>query len=208
MSFEIYSRCSNDHRLYIWSRFGKGLYTAIFDNVEDGLSLGRLQCFDFQAVNNAQYADLIEPLMVWLLRRINEVLYNPANLGVPKHILIEEIFSSMNNRQLLEGALASIKTLRKNPLRLLPVLAIRLLRSRRELLLENPALRQQLTVLKRRHPQHGLRSLTNCSGRCCGGSGMDWFWCGRRRLSVGIGPDSSCTGSGSRGIAQVQAGDA
>jgi hypothetical protein len=37
-------------------------------------------------------------------------------------------------------------------LRLLPVLAIRLLRSRRELLLENLALRQQLTVLKRRHP--------------------------------------------------------
>ena len=65
-------------------------------------------------MNNEQYADLIEPLMVWLLRRINDVLYNPANLGVPKHILIEEIFSSMKNKQLLEGALASIKTVRKN----------------------------------------------------------------------------------------------
>jgi len=52
--------------------------------------------------------------MVWLLRRINDVLYNPANLGVPKHILIEEIFSSMKNKQLLDGALASIKTVRKN----------------------------------------------------------------------------------------------
>jgi putative transposase len=38
-------------------------------------------------------------------------------------------------------------------LRLLPILAIRLFRSRRELLLENQALRQQLTVLKQRHPQ-------------------------------------------------------
>lgn len=38
-------------------------------------------------------------------------------------------------------------------LRLLPVLALRLFRSRRELLLENLALRQQLTVLKQRHPQ-------------------------------------------------------
>jgi type IV secretion system protein VirB4 len=93
---------------------GKGVYHAIFDNVEDSLSLSRLQCFDFQGVNNEQYADLIEPLMVWLLRRINDVLYNPANLGVPKHILIEEIFSSMKNKQLLEGALASIKTVRKN----------------------------------------------------------------------------------------------
>ena len=93
---------------------GKGVYAAIFDNVEDELSLGRVQCFDFQGVNNSQYADLIEPLMVWILRRIDDVLYNPANLGVPKHVLIEEIFSSMKNKQLLDSALASIKTVRKN----------------------------------------------------------------------------------------------
>jgi type IV secretion system protein VirB4 len=99
---------------YLSKWVGKGVYHAIFDNVEDSLSLSRLQCFDFQGVNNEQYADLIEPLMVWLLRRINDVLYNPENLGVPKHILIEEIFSSMKNKQLLEGALASIKTVRKN----------------------------------------------------------------------------------------------
>jgi type IV secretion system protein VirB4 len=99
---------------YLSKWVGKGIYNAVFDNVEDSLSLSRVQCFDFQGVNNEQYADLIEPLMVWLLRRINDVLYNHANLGVPKHILIEEIFSSMKNKQLLEGALASIKTVRKN----------------------------------------------------------------------------------------------
>jgi len=101
-----------DRYLSKWVR--NGVYSAIFDNVEDSLSLSRLQCFDFQGVNNEQYADLIEPLMVWLLRRIDDVLYDPANLGLPKHILIEEIFSSMKNRQLLEAALASIKTVRKN----------------------------------------------------------------------------------------------
>jgi type IV secretion system protein VirB4 len=99
---------------YLSKWVGKGIYNAVFDNVEDSLSLSRLQCFDFQGVNNEQYADLIEPLMVWLLRRINDVLYDPANLGVPKHIVIEEIFSAMKNKQLLEGALASIKTVRKN----------------------------------------------------------------------------------------------
>jgi len=99
---------------YLSKWVGNGIYNAIFDNVQYSLSLSRLQCFDFQGVNNEQYADLIEPLMVWLLRRINDVLYEPANLGVPKHILIEEIFSSMKNKQLLEGALASIKTVRKN----------------------------------------------------------------------------------------------
>ena len=93
---------------------GAGIYNAIFDNVEDQLSLSRLQCFDFQGVNNKQYADLIEPLMVWLLRRIDDVLYEPANLGVPKHVLIEEIFSSMKNKQLLDAAISSIKTVRKN----------------------------------------------------------------------------------------------
>src|SRR3984957_12320007 len=99
---------------YLSKWVGSGIYNAVFDNVDDSLSLARLQCFDFQGGNNEQYADLIEPLMVWLLRRINDVLYNPANLGVPKHILIEEIFSSMKNKQLLDGALASIKTVRKN----------------------------------------------------------------------------------------------
>ncbi|MCL2659439.1 MAG: type VI secretion protein [Acidobacteriaceae bacterium] len=90
-----------------------GVYAAIFDNVEDSLSLSRIQCFDFQRANK-DYPDLIEPLMVWLLRRINDVLFDPRNLGVPKHILIEELFSSMKNKQLLEAALASIKTVRKN----------------------------------------------------------------------------------------------
>ncbi len=99
---------------YLAKWTGDGIYAAVFDNIEDHLSLGRLQCFDFQGLNNNQYADLIEPLMVWLLRRIEDVLYNPANLGVPKHIVIEELFSSMKNKQLLDAALASIKTVRKN----------------------------------------------------------------------------------------------
>jgi len=98
---------------YLAKWVGRGVYANIFDNVEDGLSLSRLQCFDFQGINQ-QYADLIEPLMVYLLRRINDVLFNPANLGVPKHILIEELFSSMKNKQLLDAALASIKTVRKS----------------------------------------------------------------------------------------------
>lgn len=92
----------------------RGVYHAVFDNTEDSLHLSRIQCFDFQAINNKQYADLIEPLMVWILRRIDEIVYDPKNLGVPKHVLIEEIFSSMKNKQLLENALASIKTVRKN----------------------------------------------------------------------------------------------
>ena len=98
---------------YLSKWVGKGVYSAIFDNAEDSLQLARIQCFDFQGVTK-QYADLIEPLMVWLLRRIDDVLYDPKNLGVPKHVLIEEVFSNLKNKQLLEGALHSIKTVRKN----------------------------------------------------------------------------------------------
>ena len=98
---------------YLAKWIGTGVYNAIFDNVEDSLSLSRIQCWDFAGVTK-YYSDLIEPLMVWLLRRIDDVVYDPANLGVPKHVVIEEIFSNMKNKQLLEGALASIKQVRKN----------------------------------------------------------------------------------------------
>lgn len=101
-----------DRYLSKWVK--KGLYAAIFDNATDELNLARLQCFDFSTADMKQQADLIEPLMVWLLRRIDDVLFDPANLAVPKHVLIEEMFSSMKNKQLLEAALDSIKTASKN----------------------------------------------------------------------------------------------
>jgi type IV secretion system protein VirB4 len=100
-------------RRYLAKWVESGVYNAIFDNVEDSLSLSRIQCWDFAGVTK-DYPDLIEPLMVWLLRRIDDVVYDPKNLGVPKHVVIEEIFSNMKNKQLLEGALASIKQVRKN----------------------------------------------------------------------------------------------
>ena len=98
---------------YLAKWIDKGAYHAIFDNVEDSLSLSQIQCWDFAGVAK-DYPDLIEPLMVWLLRRIDDVLYDPKNLGVPKHVVIEEIFSNLQNKELLEGALASIKQVRKN----------------------------------------------------------------------------------------------
>ena len=98
---------------YLAKWIDKGVYNAIFDNVEDSLSLSRIQCWDFAGVSK-DYPDLIEPLMIWLLRRIDDVVYDPKNLGVPKHVVIEEVFSNLKNQQLLEGALASIKQSRKN----------------------------------------------------------------------------------------------
>ena len=52
--------------------------------------------------------------MVWLLRRIDDVLYNPAILASPSTSSSRRSSRSMKNKQLLDGALASIKTVRKN----------------------------------------------------------------------------------------------
>ena len=97
---------------YLTKWVGDGVYAKIFDNTEDSLRLNRLQCWDFEGVGK-QYADLIEPLMWWLLRRIDEVIHDPANLGLPKHVLIEELFVNMKNKQLLDSALESMKQVGK-----------------------------------------------------------------------------------------------
>src|SRR6476620_11225591 len=78
---------------------------------------------------------------------------------------------------------------------------VRLLRARRSLLLENLALRQQLAVLKRRHPRPRLGLLDK----------LFWvavrrFWSGWQQSLIVVTPetvvrwhraDSVCTGSGS-----------
>jgi len=98
---------------YLSKWIGEGVYGAIFDNEEDELELSRVQCWDFQGVIE-HYPDLVEPLMVWLMNRINEVIYNPANLGVPKHIVVEELFTNLRNKQMLDSLLVSIKTAGKH----------------------------------------------------------------------------------------------
>jgi type IV secretion system protein VirB4 len=95
-----------------WKR--GGVYGEVFDNVEDSLTLGRIQCFDFQAVNAAENRDLLEPLVVWILRRIDQVMYDRANWGIHKHIVIEEVFTALRNREMLQSAIDSVKAVPKN----------------------------------------------------------------------------------------------
>jgi hypothetical protein len=59
-------------------------------------------------------------------------------------------------------------------LRLLSILATQSLRSRRDLLLENLALRQQLAVLQQKHPQTRFAAPDK------------WFWVMLRRMWPGL----------------------
>lgn len=86
-----------------------GAYGNIFDNVEDSLRLARVQAFDFQNVTEDQQ-DLIEPMLFWILRQIDQVIYDPKNLGVPKHILFDELWKHLKSRRLLDAAISSLKT--------------------------------------------------------------------------------------------------
>jgi hypothetical protein len=70
-------------------------------------------------------------------------------------------------------------------LRLLPVLASRLFRTRRDILLENLALRQQLAVLKRKHPKPWLVASER----------LFWvllrrFWCGWKQALIIVQPET------------------
>jgi hypothetical protein len=70
-------------------------------------------------------------------------------------------------------------------LRLLPVLTLRSCRSRRDLLLENLALRQQLGVLKQRHPQHRLAAPDRLFWIM-----LRWLWPGWKRSLVLVQPET------------------
>jgi type IV secretion system protein VirB4 len=86
-----------------------GAYGKLFDNVEDSLRLARIQSFDFQDITEDQQ-DLIEPMLFWILRQIDQVIYDPKNLGVPKHILFDELWKHLKTRRLLDSAISSLKT--------------------------------------------------------------------------------------------------
>lgn len=86
-----------------------GAYGQVFDNVDDSLQLARIQSFDFQDVTEDQQ-DLIEPMLFWILRQIDQVIRDPKNLGVPKHILFDELWKHMKTRRLLDSAISSLKT--------------------------------------------------------------------------------------------------
>ena len=73
------------------------------------MRLARVQSFDFEDVTESDQ-DLIEPMLFWILRQINQIIYDPANLGYPKHILFDELWKHLKTRTLLESVISSLKT--------------------------------------------------------------------------------------------------
>ena len=87
-----------------------GVYGRVFDNLEDSLRLARIQCFDFEGIEDESQRDLIEPMLFWILRQTNRVIYDRSNLGIPKHLLFDELWKHLRNRELLQMVLSALKT--------------------------------------------------------------------------------------------------
>ena len=90
-----------------------GIYGAIFDNVEDDLQFHDLQLFDFASMGD-KHNDLLEVEMSWILMRCQEVIRDKKNLGMPKHIIMDELWKRMGVLPVLSFLLETIKADRKN----------------------------------------------------------------------------------------------
>jgi type IV secretion system protein VirB4 len=90
-----------------------GVYGSIFDNVEDHLQFHDLQLFDFASLGD-KHNDLLEVEMSWILLLCQNIIRDKKNLGVPKHIVMDELWKRMGVLPVLAFVLETLKADRKN----------------------------------------------------------------------------------------------
>ncbi len=73
-------------RLHKWVDGGR--YAGLFDNVEDTLTVNRLQVFDFEAMR--AYPVLLEPLLFYVLHRVTARVLEPAEAATLKLCVMDE----------------------------------------------------------------------------------------------------------------------
>lgn len=86
-----------------------GVYGRVFDNTAPAVNVAKVQCFEFEAVSE-RHQDLIEPALFWITRLINNVIHDKRLLGIPKHLLFDEVWKQLKDPQLLEMVIHSLKT--------------------------------------------------------------------------------------------------
>jgi len=96
-------------RLQKWVEGGR--YADLFDNVEDTLGFERLQVFDFDAMR--AYPSLIEPLLFYILHRINERVIDEQDARTLKLCVIDEAWRFIQNPTLRGYVQEALKTWRK-----------------------------------------------------------------------------------------------
>lgn len=97
-------------RLTRW--IGTGQFGFLFDHAEDTLSFARFQCFDFQRM--AQYPELLEPLLFYVLHRANAVIADREISSVFKAFFIDEAWVFLRNPSIQRYVVEALKTWRKH----------------------------------------------------------------------------------------------
>jgi type IV secretion/conjugal transfer VirB4 family ATPase len=97
-------------RLTRWTAGGQ--FGFLFDHPEDTLSFARFQCFDFQRM--AQYPELLEPLLFYVLHRANAVIGDRHISSVFKAFFIDEAWVFLRNPSIQRYVVEALKTWRKH----------------------------------------------------------------------------------------------
>lgn len=101
-------RRSYSRRLDEW--VGAGRLAGYFDHAEDNLTFARFQTFDFEGMDKAE---VLEPLLFYILHRANARIYDPAQAHVPKLIIFDEAWRFFRNPITRAYIHEALKTWRK-----------------------------------------------------------------------------------------------
>jgi type IV secretion system protein VirB4 len=96
-------------RLHKWIDGGR--YAALFDNLDDTLTVDRVQVFDFEAMR--AYPTLLEPLLFYVLHRVTERIQEPAEAGALKLCVMDEAWRFIQHPTLRAYVQEGLKTWRK-----------------------------------------------------------------------------------------------
>lgn len=89
-----------------------GQFGFMFDNSEDTITFSRFQCFDFQGMN--RYAEVLEPLLFYILHRATDAVCNPEITHVFKVFFIDEAWVFFRNPAVQTYIVEALKTWRKH----------------------------------------------------------------------------------------------
>jgi type IV secretion system protein TrbE len=96
-------------RLHKWVDGGR--YASLFDNLDDTLTVERLQVFDFEAMR--AYPVLLEPLLFYVLHRVTARIQDPAEASTLKLCVMDEAWRFIQHPTLRAYVQEGLKTWRK-----------------------------------------------------------------------------------------------
>src|SRR5206468_5710321 len=96
-------------RLHKWIDGGR--YASLFDNLDDTLTVERLQVFDFEAMR--AYPVLLEPLLFYVLHRVTARIQDPAEAATLKLCVMDEAWRFIQHPTLRAYVQEALKTWRK-----------------------------------------------------------------------------------------------